>query len=310
MPNRINQEINIGQLVPFTNHPFKLYEGQRFTDMVESIRANGVITPIIVRPATDGKYEILSGHNRASAAKEAGLENIPAVVYEGLSDDEAMLIVTETNLVQRSFADLPHSERAVALSIHYDAMKKKSGYRTDLITEIDSLTCAPVGHRTRTRDKLSEQYGLSKNTVARYLRINKLSSALKQCLDSGNIGMRVAEALSYLRLNEQEIVEEVLAVGKRITIKQADSLEKASQEGVLSNELIMETLEAKSDSTTYIEPVVISSEFLAQYFTKGQSNQKIKKILDKALVMYFEKFPQVSKNYVGNVSALDPDVED
>ena len=107
-------------LVPFANHPFPLYEGQQLADMVESVRANGVLVPIIVRfhPDEKGKYEILSGHNRVVAAKEAGIKEIPAIVMKGLTDDDAQLIVTETNLIQRCFADMKLSERASVLTVH------------------------------------------------------------------------------------------------------------------------------------------------------------------------------------------------
>lgn len=138
---------NLENLILFKNHPFTLYEGQRFTDMVESVCANGVIVPIVVRPASEeGKYEILSGHNRVEAARIAGVDSIPAIVRTGLTEEEAMLIVTETNLMQRSFADLKHSERAIVLATHYEAMKKKPGYRSDLIAEIEELSGAPLGH--------------------------------------------------------------------------------------------------------------------------------------------------------------------
>lgn len=149
--NQNYQEINIEQLVPFKDHPFALYEGQRFTDMVESICTNGIITPIIVRPIMDGKYEILSGHNRVNAAREAGLAAVPTVVKE-VDDGEAQFIVTETNLIQRSFADLKHSERAMVIAAHYEAMKKKSGYRSDLLEGIDDETLSPVGTRSATKD--------------------------------------------------------------------------------------------------------------------------------------------------------------
>lgn len=186
-----SQKVELDKLVAFDKHPFKLYEGQRFTDMVESVRSNGVILPVIVRSyiKEEGKYEILSGHNRVAAAREAGLKDVPVIIRNNLTDEDALLIVTETNLIQRSFADMKHSERAVVLSVHYEAMKKKSGYRSDLLAEIEELTCAPVGHGKRTRDKLGAQYSLGKTTVARYLRVNKLIPALKERLDNDEIGM-------------------------------------------------------------------------------------------------------------------------
>lgn len=112
-------EIEISKLVPFLNHPFKLYEGERLNDMVVSIKELGVILPVVIRPKGEAAYEILSGHNRVNAAKIAGLEKIPVVIKEGLTEEEANLIVTETNLLQRSFSDLSHSERAIALCPFY-----------------------------------------------------------------------------------------------------------------------------------------------------------------------------------------------
>jgi ParB family chromosome partitioning protein len=126
------------KLFPYKSHPFKLYEGQRFEDMVDSIRISGVMVPVIVRPVDDFTYEILSGHNRVEASKAAGLETIPSIVRENLNDEEALLIVTETNLLQRSFADMSHSERAVTLSMHHEAIKKQ-GKRNDLIQEIENM---------------------------------------------------------------------------------------------------------------------------------------------------------------------------
>ena len=90
---------NLDDLIPFKDHPFTLYEGQHFTNMFESVRANGAMVLIVVRPADDGKYEILSGHNRVNAAKEAGIDSVPALIRTGLTDEEALLIVTETNLM-------------------------------------------------------------------------------------------------------------------------------------------------------------------------------------------------------------------
>jgi ParB family chromosome partitioning protein len=121
-------------LVPYSDHPFKLYAGERLNDMVRSITENGVIVPVIVRPIdkSEKKYEILSGHNRVNAAKLAGLERVPVHIKKKLTDKEAALIVTETNLVQRSFADLSHSERAVALKHHLEAVKEESKFLSEI----------------------------------------------------------------------------------------------------------------------------------------------------------------------------------
>ena len=291
---------NLDNLIPFKDHPFALYEGQRFTDMVESVRANGVIVPIVVRPADDGKYEILSGHNRVNAAKEAGIDSIPALIRTGLTDEEAMLIVTETNLMQRSFADLKHSERAVALAVHYEAIKMKPGYRSDLIEEIEELSGAPLGHRLKTRDKLGLQYGLGKTTIARYLRINKLIPELKELLDRNEIGMRAAEALSFLKSDEQAILVGVLgdlpADGKKVSITQADILkEKSSNEDLTKSAIIEILYHGYSDST--VKPVKLSGQFLSKHFSPEHSADEIEKIISAALDMYFGAEDKTEKEF-------------
>jgi len=283
------RKININLVVPFKNHPFKPYEGQRLMDMVESVRANGVLAPIIVRPASNGKYEILSGHNRVAAAKAAELETVPAVVYEELTDEEALLIVTETNLIQRSFADMKHGERAIAIATHYNAMKKKSGYRSDLLNEIDGLTCSPLANKSkRTMGELGEQYGLSKDTIARYLRVNGLIDELKERLDDGVIALRVAVTLSYLRENEQKIVEGILASGKMINIKLANMVREKSEKGDLNKAAIKQIFDPGLFPTK-IKPVKFSGQFLSQYFNENQSYEEIENTVAKALTMYFSK---------------------
>jgi len=111
-------KLNIDFLIPYSNHPFRLYEGERLDDMVRSVKKFGIMVPVIVRHIkfSDRKFEILSGHNRVNAAKLAGLKEVPVIVQNDLSEKEAELIVTETNLHQRSFSDLSHSERAVCLA--------------------------------------------------------------------------------------------------------------------------------------------------------------------------------------------------
>jgi ParB family chromosome partitioning protein len=284
----ILESIAPDKLVPFEGHPFKLYEGERFTKMVESVRTGGIIEPVIVRPLKkeNGKYEILSGHNRVAAAKEAGLAKISIIIRTDLTDEAALFIVMETNLIQQSFADLKHSERAITVATLYEAMKKDPGYRSDLFQEVEELTSAPVGRRLGTRDKLGQQYGLSKNTIARYLRVNKLITALKDRLDKDAIGMRVADALSFLQEEEQEIVEGLLAKGKKISIKQANTLKEKSINGGLSKTSINEIFNPGYFGVK-IKPVKLSGQFLSQHFKLGQSVEEIEKIIAEALERYF-----------------------
>ena len=283
--SKIYKEISIESLVPFANHPFTQYEGQRFADMVESVRGNGVLVPVVVRPIGEKQYEILSGHNRVASAREAELDTIPAVVREGLTDDEAMFIVTETNLIQRSFADMKHSERAVVIAVHYEAMKKKQGYRSDLLEGLDDETYSPVANMS-SMGKLGVQYGLSKDTIARYLRANKLIQPLKERLDSGEIAIRVAVTLSYLREFEQELVEKQLAEGKKLSIKIANTLREASEQHELSKGAVKRLFES-SYYGVKIKPVKLSGEFLSKHFDYKQSPEMIESVIEEALSQYF-----------------------
>lgn len=298
------------KLEQFKNHPFKLYEGERFTDMVESVRANGIIIPIIVRPIDNGLYEILSGHNRVEAAKEANLLAVPAVIREGLSDDEALLIVTETNLIQRSFSDLSHSEKAAVLAVHHEATKSQ-GKRTDLINEIEYLlinpvklsdgtgseTFSPLAKKLNNVVSLGQEYGLSKDSVARYLRINKLSDELKEQIDNEEISIRAGVALSYI--SEQAQTNLIDIINKKpelkVDIKKAEQIRNYSEnnkeqfnqqmiEDILSGAVITK----KARASLPVQSLKIGGKILSKYFKPEQKPEEIQAELFEALVFFRE----------------------
>lgn len=310
-PESINlhevKNIQINKLVPFKNHPFKLYEGKRFDDMCESIKENGVLVPIIVRLLEDDSdiYEILSGHNRMKAAKAIGLEFIPAIIRDGLTDEEAMLIVTETNLIQRSFSDLSHSERAITLSSHHEAIKSQ-GKRTDRIKEIENLlknhlnisengdnqTFSQVGKKLNNVVKLGEDYGLSKNSIARYLRINKLIDALKIRLDNGEFGIVPAVEISYLSKEEQTTLNNILDENKyKVDIKKAEMLRDFSKNKKLTSDktekILSENLSKKQKSKSPAS-FKIKYNLYIKYFKENMKQDEVESIIDKALEKYFK----------------------
>lgn len=231
LPNRPQSvsSLKFDSLIPYSKHPFKLYKGQRLEDMVESIRASGIISPLIVRPhaAYNGKFEILSGHNRINAARIAGYTETLCIVVGGLTDEEAHLYVTESNLVQRSFADLSHSERAAALASHYEAMKAQ-GKRNDLVSEIENLasntimnlnksrndgenvSSSEVRTKSRADKRVGEKYGLGKTVVAQYVRLNSLTDDFKALLDDGELSTSAGYSLSFLSVNQQNHLYEYI----------------------------------------------------------------------------------------------------
>ena len=292
MSNHSYQEIAVNLLIPFANHPFKLYDDHRLDDMEESIRANGVHTPIIVRPAPsdEGKYEILSGHNRTEAAKKVGVETVPTIVRKGLTDDEAMFVVTETNLIQRSFTDMLHSEKSVVIAVHYEAIKKKQGYRSDLLESIEGTgaTGEQVAPKLKSADKIGEQYSLSADTIKRYLRVNKLIQPLKERLDNDCFGIVAAVALSYLNEKEQQIVDKVLGESGKIGIGQAKRLRRESETAKLGISSVREILHPEKPLKA-VKPFKIKTEIVSEYFVNGESDDEIENVIAEALRAYFKK---------------------
>jgi len=297
-------EIELSKLKPFRNHPFKLYEGERLNDMVESIKEHGVITPLIVRPLNDGKYEILSGHNRANSAKLAGLETVPVVIKEGLTDEEAMLIVTETNVIQRSFSELSHSEKARVLAERHKAIKQQ-GIRTDLIKEIEILSKADdlqenstsyqFDKKLNSNKTLGEKYNLSSATISRYLRIDTLIDELKERLDNGEIPFMAAFDLSFLSHDEQEIVENILeSYDVKVDIKKSITLKTLAQGRKFNYNIAYEVLSGKYfEKPKKNKRIKFTSQFtkriVEKYVTEERSIDEIEKLIEELLDDYFSK---------------------
>ena len=177
--------ISVEKIVPFHNHPFRLYEGKCLDDMVESVREHGILIPVIVQKIADG-YEMLSGHNRWNAAKIAGITEIPAIIKEDLTEREAYVYVIETNMLQRSFDDLLPSEKAAVLAERYEKVMCQ-GRRNDILEEIAMLngvdmpeTCGHDVHKSKSRDSIGEDYGMTGRNITRYMRLNQTTDQIKE----------------------------------------------------------------------------------------------------------------------------------
>ena len=198
------QNIPIDKLVPYKNHCFKLYEGERLDDMVRSVQLYGIMVPIIVRTIPDSdKYEILCGHNRVNAARIAGKKNVPTIIKENLPDEFASVYLVESNAMQRGFKELRISEQAFAVEMIYKRLKDSSAVRA---IEKELSVLEGIKYPVDTCEKVdnlkgaAEEYGLSRASIARLLRINKLSDELKAMVDNGNI----EKALAYYFENNEE----------------------------------------------------------------------------------------------------------
>lgn len=290
-----------GSIRPFQNHPFHLYEGERLRDLVDSIAENGVLVPVIVRtiaPDENGyRYEMLAGHNRQQGAIKAGVDKIPCIVKENLTDREAWIYVIETNVIQRSFTELYPSEKAAVLSLRYSKVISQ-GKRNDIIAEIKRLegkviqeegTCGNEFHKLKSREALGAEYDLTGRMVANYLRIHELTPALKQRIDSGEITLACGVTLSYLIKEEQEMLETVLAAYKcRITPQNSALLRGRS--GHLDRETIRGLLTvARNAPSGRPEVLRVKPDIYRKYFSEGVSQREFNKIVDLALALYFSQ---------------------
>jgi len=304
---RVITNVAIESLTPFNGHPFKLYEGERLDDMVASIKTNGVLVPIIVRKLGD-VLEILSGHNRMEASKLADKTEIPALIFDNISDEDAMVYVVETNLIQRSFSDMCHSEKAAVIALHHSKMFSQ-GKRNDIKAQLEILakpqeempdkasdsgenkTCSQVANKLKTIYKVGEEYSLSKDTVARYLRVNYLIQPLKALLDNGKVAFMSGVTISYLREAEQTKLADCMERNNlSVDMKKADMLRKYSEKGKLDGESIYRILTGSMAHKPNRTPTVkVSKTVYSKYFKPEQSAKEVQGIVEKALEMYFEQ---------------------
>ena len=224
------QEIDISLIDSFENHPFKVKEDDDMKQLIESIRERGLITPIIVRPKENGRYELISGHRRTFACTKLGITTIKAEV-QNLNRDEATMLMVDSNL-QRSII-LP-SEKAFSYKMRLEAMNRQ-GERTD-------LTCSPMDNKlkgVKSASLLKEATGDGQAQVYRYIRLTELIPELLDMVDESRIALRPAVELSYLKKEEQSaLLEEISYADATPSLAQAIKMKKFSQEGKLSNDVI------------------------------------------------------------------------
>ena len=220
-------DIPLSEIDDFPNHPYQVRMDEDMTQLVESVKERGIITPVTLRKKEDGRYEMVSGHRRKKACELAGLETIKAEVKE-LTRDEAIILMVESNL-QRSTI-LP-SEKAAAYKMRLEAMKRQ-GQRTD-------LTSTPVVSKSRSNEELGERIGESREQIRRYIRLNELVPGLVNMVDEGRIAMRPAVELSYLSEREQEdLLESISYQDATPSLAQAIKMRDFSKKGKLSEDVI------------------------------------------------------------------------
>lgn len=259
------REIPLDQLVPFKDHPFKVIDDESMMDTVQSIREHGILLPLIARPISDGKYEIVSGHRRSHAGKLAGLETVPVIVRE-LDDDAAVILMVDSNLQRENI--LP-SERAFAFKMKLEAMKHQ-GQRLD-------LTCSQVGNKLqgkKSSEVLAEQIGQSKNQIFRFIRLTELLPELLDLVDERKLAFNSAVEVSYLNPEEQGwLAETIDSEQSTPSLSQAQRLKRFSQDGKLTEDMVLAIMSEQKKPET--ERVVLQSRQISQYFSPSATPKEM-----------------------------------
>lgn len=290
----------------YPGHPFRLYEGERKADMVDSIRQRGILQPLILRDKGNGRYNILSGHNRKYCGIEAGRDSGPVIIKKNLSDEEAWIYVVETNLIQRSFSDMSHSEKAAVLSLQHSKMFSQ-GKRNDILAEIKrlespheiskNLTSVEFRKSSNTRDTLAKEYGLTSNQIALYLRANQLIDPLKIRMDNDEFPLSVASQLSFLKESEQKAIDKCIGLnGFKVDMKKAGVLRVYSGEAKLDDDniyLILNGTLGSSPQKKRSPTIRLKQRVYKQYFAPGQRSSEIEAVIEKALDYYFSHQQQI-----------------
>ena len=248
------------KLRPFAEHPYKVIDNDEMESLVESIKTQGVLTPIVVRPTSDGAYEIVSGHRRVFACRKLGIFEVPAVVRE-LTREEAIVAMADSNLHRDGL--LP-SEKAFAYKMKLEAMKHQ-GWRSD-------LTSDQLGGKLETAEIVGEEAGDSKNQVRRYIRLTNLIPEILEYVDEGRISFTPAVELSYLNEQEQyDLLEQMEINDCTPSLSQACRFKKISFEQGLTPEIIAEIM--SEEKANQKEMFKVPMERIRKYIPKGNAKQ-------------------------------------
>ena len=271
------QQIPIGELSPFKNHPFKVLDDESMQRTVESVEQYGVLSPLIARPRPEGGYEIISGHRRQHAAQLAGLDALPVIVRQ-MDDDAAVLLMVDSNLQRENI--LP-SERAFAYKMKLEAIKNQ-GARSD-------LTSGQIVQKSKLSiERVAEDAGEGYKTVQRFIRLTNLVPELLDMVDEKKIAFNPAVELSYLDESQQrDFLEAMNDTQNAPSLSQAQRLKKLAQEGHFSYDVAFAVMgEEKKDE---LDKVVIKNDTLRKYFPRSYTPKQMEDTIIKLLEQWQRK---------------------
>ncbi len=270
------QQIPIGELYLFKNHPFKVLDDDSMSDTVESVKQYGVLSPLIARPRPKGGYEIISGHRRQHAAELAGLETLPVIVRQ-MDDDAAIILMVDSNLQREHI--LP-SERAFAYKMKLDAMKNQ-GTRSD-------LTSTQVVSKLRSNEKLGAENNQSRETVRRFIRLTNLTPELLDMVDNKTVSFNPAVELSYLSPEQQqEVIRAMDDTQNFPSVSQAKRIKTLAQDGTFTTETVVAIMGEEKKSE--LDTVTIKNDTLRKYFPRSYTPKQMEDTIIKLLEQWQKK---------------------
>ena len=258
-------------LYPFPDNPFHVVEDETLSELAESIKEFGIVTPIITRPKEDGDgYEVIAGQRRVRASELAGINTVPAFVLP-LDRDRAIITLVDSNLQRENI--LP-SERAFAYKMKSEAMKRQ-GFRTD-------LTSSQVVTKLRTDDKVAQGFGVGRMTVQRFIRLTELIPPILQMVDEGKIALTPAVELSFLKKDEQENLFATMESEEATpSLSQAQRMKSMSQSGQLDMDMIFSIMTEEKGNQK--ETLKINTSKLKKYFPKNTTPKQMEETIIRLL---------------------------
>ena len=267
--------IEVEKLKPFENHPYYVKDDDEMMNLTQSIKENGILSPLIVRPIENNEYEVISGHRRLHAGIKAGMDKVPALIYE-MDGDAAVIALVDSNLHRDNV--LP-SERAFAYKMKMEALSHQ-GKRTD-------LTSAHVEPKL-SAEIIGESENISRETVKRYIRLTNLLPKLLEYVDEGRIAFTPAVELSYLNdIEQHDLIQTIESEDCTPSLSQAVRMKKLSQAGELDDDKILEIM--SEEKANQKDRIKIPTERVRKYFPKEFTNTQIEDTIIRLCENYYKK---------------------
>ena len=269
-------DIEIVKIQPFRNHPFKVIDDEKMEDLVESIRSNGILSPVLIRPIGNDVYEMVSGHRRMHAAILLGMDRIPAIIRE-MSDDEAIVKMVDAN-IQRE--ELLPSEKAFAYKMKMDAMKNQ-GYRSDLTA--DSKTSCQFGTKSRADQQVSGQVGESARQVQRFIRLTELIPELLEYVDQKRLQFTVAVEISYIDKEVQKWLYEYIKDNGMVRLNQVVLLRAQMKTGAITQAKMISMLNNSQPGKGPATKLTFSEKKLREFFPAHYTSTQMRDVIEDLL---------------------------